>query len=312
MSVRVRPWAPLNSKKGLFTILFSLQYMLMKNIGPFKLYTKKPNDIKYGKIYYMEVLLPILYSKKRIVRVYLPENYNKNKKYPVLFMADGQNIVDKYTSAYGAWDIDVHQHNLIKEKYPSFIVVGIDCPINPIHRALEYSFPFMKMNPQEEGKELTKSSLKFESHLLYKYIAEDLLPLVREYFSISNNKEDIGVGGSSMGGIFSTSLICSYPETFGFALIFSPGYFLYSKKELSNYLLSNMDKLKDHKLFFYSGNVGFESKFLKRTVDAYNLFQSHGFDDKHIHLLLDYDAEHNEPSWSLHFEDTMKFFFSKK
>ena len=107
----------------------------MEKIGPFELYTKTPNDIHYGCLYTMEVELPILYSKKRIIRVYLPENYDKNCKFPILFMADGQNIVDKFTAAFGAWSIDVHEHNLIKKGYPSFIVVGIDCPQNPVYRA---------------------------------------------------------------------------------------------------------------------------------------------------------------------------------
>ena len=79
----------------------------MRQIGPFKLYTKKPNDITWGNLYTMEVVLPVLEQKKRTVRVFLPEGYSTNKKYPVLYMADGQNIVDKYTTASGAWDIDV-------------------------------------------------------------------------------------------------------------------------------------------------------------------------------------------------------------
>ena len=132
----------------------------MSNIGPFKLYTKKPTAVKYGKVYTMEVKLPILYSKKRTVRLYVPNKLKTGEKYPVLFMADGQNAVDKYTSAFGAWDMDFHQHNLRKEGYPPFIIVGIDCPYNPSHRALEYSFPFFKMDDKEEGCELNKLNLK--------------------------------------------------------------------------------------------------------------------------------------------------------
>ena len=56
----------------------------MENFGPFKLYTKVPNDIHYGKLYTTEVELPIIYSKKRTVRVYLPEDFDEHKKYPPL------------------------------------------------------------------------------------------------------------------------------------------------------------------------------------------------------------------------------------
>ena len=283
----------------------------MNKIGPFQLYTKTPNDINYGSIYTMKVELPIIYSKKRIVRVYIPEDFDENKKYPVLFMADGQNIVDKYTSAYGAWSIDVHQHRLLKKGYPSFIVVGIDCPRNPKHRALEYSFPFMHIYPNDNDEDLFAPELKFESHMLYEYIAHELLPLVRQYFPISDDRKDIGAGGSSMGGIFALSLIASYPEIFGFSLIFSPGLFLYPAKKVKEFIDEALPKFDDHKLYFYCGNVGFESKFLKRTVDTFNYLKSHGGNHKNIHLLIDHNADHNEASWSKHFEQAIKFWFKK-
>ena len=284
----------------------------MTNIGPFKLYTKKPTTVKYGKVYTMEVKLSVLYSKKRIVRVYVPNNLKEGQKYPVIVMADGQNAVDRHTSAYGDWEMDYHQHRLLKEKCPPFIIVGIDCPYNSAHRALEYSFPFMKMDDKEEGCELNKLNLKFESHLLYKYIAEELLPLVREYFPITDDPRYVCAAGSSMGGIFSTSLLCEYPDVFGFGLIFSPGYFLYPKKKVKDYILNGMPKLVDHKMVFYSGNTGFEAKFLQRTIDVYNQFKSNGFDEHHIHLIVDEEADHNEASWSKHFEEAIKFWFGKK
>ena len=59
----------------------------MQNIGPFKLYTKKPNDIHYGKIYTTEVELPVLYSKKRTVRVYIPEDFDGVMGVPITFLS---------------------------------------------------------------------------------------------------------------------------------------------------------------------------------------------------------------------------------
>ena len=282
----------------------------MNRIGPFQLYTKTPNDIHFGKLYTMDVELPVLYSNKRTIRVYLPDDFDESKKYPILIMADGQNIVDKYTSAFGAWSIDIHEHNLIKEGYSSFIVVGIDSPKNYIHRALEYSFPFLEIETKDTG-EFNKDGLEFESHLLYRYIAKELLPLIRKHFPISEDRNYIGVGGSSMGGVFALSLLTSYPEEFGFALIFSPGNFLYSPEKLKEYLDQSVSKLTDHKLFFYSGNVGFESNFLQRTISCYEYYKSKGLDKNHLALLTDLNAEHNEASWSKHFEEAIRFWFQK-
>ena len=279
-----------------------------KQIGPFKLYEKKPNDICYGAIYTLEVDLPLLYYKRRTVRVFLPEDFDPNNSYPVLFMSDGQNIVDRYTSAYGAWEIDKRQHELLEQGGRSFIVVGIDCPKGPIERAIEYSFPFLAIKNWEEGSYEKNKNLKFESHMLYKYIAEELFPLIKELFPISNKREEIACAGSSMGGVYALSLLLSYPNIFGCALCFSPGYFLYDKDEVRQYVDSRVNYLdENHILFFYSGNVGFEERFLEDTERMYEYFISRGFSKEKVGLLVDKQAEHNEYCWSLHFNEAIKF-----
>ena len=280
---------------------------MKEKIGPFTLYKKLPNDINYGYIYTMEVSLPLPFYKKRTVRVYLPEDFSFDKEYPLLVMSDGQNIVDKYTSAYGAWEIDKREHELLIEGFKSFIVVGIDCPKGPIERAYEYSFPHLRIQNWESGNYQKVYSIKCYSHQLYEYIAKELLPSVKKYFPISKNRSDIACGGSSMGGVFALSLITSYPDEFGVALCFSPGYFLYDEIEVKNYMDEKMKNFDlDHKLFFYSGNVGFEHQFLKDTKGMYNYFLSLGF-NKNVSLLIDLEAEHNEYCWSKHFAEAIKF-----
>ena len=277
------------------------------NIGPFKLYTKQPNDICYGHIYTLKVKLPLPFYKERIIRVYLPEDFDENKKYPLLIMSDGQNIVDRYTSAYGAWEIDKRQHELLLEGYKSFIVVGIDCPKGPIERAIEYSFPNLSIINWESGHYSKSKKDIHYSHLLYEYIAKQLLPLIREHFPISDKREDIACGGSSMGGVFALSLITSYPELFGVALCFSPGYFLYDKNEVRHYMDESMTRFdKNHKLFFYTGCVGFEEAFIEDTKAMYQYFIDKGF-NKNVDLQIDLEAEHNEYCWSMHFPEAIRF-----
>ena len=168
----------------------------------------------------------------------------------------------------------------------------------------------MKMDPKEEGKDLNELNLRFESHLLYKYIALELLPLVRQHFPIEEDKKFVGAGGSSMGGIFSLSMVLSYPDLFGYGLVFSPGIFLYSKSKVRKYFDETLPKLSDHKFYFYSGNTGFESKFLERTVSSYRYFKKHLSADN-VHLLKDLEADHNEASWSKHLEEAIKFWLTK-
>ena len=47
--------------------------------------------------------------KHRLVRVYLPSTYdfsNPDKRFPSLYMLDGKNLFDDYTSFVGEWHID--------------------------------------------------------------------------------------------------------------------------------------------------------------------------------------------------------------
>ncbi len=69
-----------------------------------------------------EIEAPQLQTKKKIW-VYLPLNYEKsNKKYPVIYMHDAQNLFDKEASFAGEWNIDETLDSL-KAKV---IVIGIE------------------------------------------------------------------------------------------------------------------------------------------------------------------------------------------
>ena len=89
-------------------------------------------------------------NKTRKIRVWTPSSYDPNgtKRYPVLYMHDGQNLFDKYTSFAGEWGIDESIEALIESKgIDGFIVVGID---NGSDRMIEYT-PNWGDTPEMEG-----------------------------------------------------------------------------------------------------------------------------------------------------------------
>ena len=277
-----------------------------KRIGPFKLYEGEPNDIQFGCLYTMDVILPVPNCKKRTVRVYLPEGYSKNKKYPVLYMMDGQNIVDKYTTAYGAWDIDVRQNELRKEGVEPFIVVGIDCPkVGYIFRVQEYTLQHVKILKKYAGKNEDKEPY---SEVYMDYIVNEIKPIVDQYFSTRQEKEYTGIGGSSMGGIAAFNFGTIHRDTFGFALCFSPAFHLYNKKELYEYVNSlNINPNGLGIFFFYTGDVEFEHLFLRPTIDMYQYFRKQGFDHDQVSLVVDASKAHCEAAWSEHFPEAIRF-----
>ena len=109
-------------------------------IGNFKRYIGNPSTMKYGYYYQSIFNLPFSKESKRMVRVWLPEDYdfnNPDNRYPVIYMSDGQNLVDRYLSAYGEWELDKVVHQLKLEGIKGCIAVGLDCPKEPEERTQE-------------------------------------------------------------------------------------------------------------------------------------------------------------------------------
>ena len=94
------------------------------------------NIVKISKL----ELVPL--GLKRDLKVYLPSTYDKypNRKFPVIYMHDGQNSIDPSTSAFGKeWGVDETIETLIKRKQSDgFVVVAIPCHCKD--RNLEYNF----------------------------------------------------------------------------------------------------------------------------------------------------------------------------
>ncbi|MEO6719742.1 MAG: alpha/beta hydrolase-fold protein [Ferruginibacter sp.] len=76
-------------------------------------------------------------NRTRRISLYLPPGYATSKKrYPVLYMQDGQNIFDEYTAAFGEWAADECLDSMVKNGKPACIIVGID---NGPSRMTEYN-----------------------------------------------------------------------------------------------------------------------------------------------------------------------------
>jgi len=67
------------------------------------------------------------YVNARNIDVWLPEDYNDNKKYAVLYMQDGQGLYDAdITWNHQSWEVDDVITKLVREhKIKDVIVVGI-------------------------------------------------------------------------------------------------------------------------------------------------------------------------------------------
>jgi enterochelin esterase-like enzyme len=70
---------------------------------------------------------PSKYVAARNIDIWLPANYNPNKKYAVLYMHDGQNLYDSNTTwNHQSWDVDDVLDKLMQaQTIQDVLVVGI-------------------------------------------------------------------------------------------------------------------------------------------------------------------------------------------
>jgi len=143
-------------------------------------------------------------GNSRPVIVLLPPGYREEteRRYPVLYMHDGQNLFDASTSFIGAeWGVDEAANRLIEEgQIEPLIIVGI---YNTSNRAYEYT-PVADSSRGEGGG----------AELYADFIINDLKPFIDENYRTKPDRANTGVMGSSLGGICSLYLGWEHRDVF--------------------------------------------------------------------------------------------------
>ncbi len=281
-----------------------------KKIGPFRLDEHKPTTMKYGTYYDAVMELPFaLKSKKRHIRVWLPEGYdpkNKKQRYPVIYMSDGQNLVDRHLSAYGDWQLDKAAHRLIKDKKAlPFIAVGIDCPKIPEERAAELCPPYQ---PDRKFGDRKGQYAKPYGDKYVDYIADELKPLIDKLFL--TDPKNAAIGGSSMGGIMAFYAYMRRPEVFSFSLSFSPAFFLYGKRHWKE-IVNELGIPKKGKIYFFCGGEELDELLLPQTYETFAQLKGMGMGVDRLRLGIDSHRIHHESAWSDWLYPALSFWFEE-
>lgn len=280
--------------------------MVPEKFDNFIRYTHKKTTMKYGYYYDAIFDLPFAKENKRHIRVWLPENYdfsNPSKRFPVLYMSDGQNLVNKYLTKFGDWELDKVIHNLKLNNLPTPILVGVDCPKDEIERVLELNPPYPSDSSQRFNIEHGYGN-KFLD-----FIVLILKPIIDELFFTRKEKEYTGIGGSSMGGIMAFYGYFYHPETFSFSLSFSPAFLLYRTNTWKNILkeLTKNRKPNDGKLYIYTGGEGFESHFVSNVLLTSRFLKKEGYKPSSFACVLDSRQIHHESAWNKYSYDALSF-----
>ena len=163
-------------------------------------------------------------GRTRRVWLYLPPGYaSSTRRYPVLYLQDGQNVFDASTSFAGEWGIDETLDSLRARGDSGAIVVAVDN--GGTHRLDEYD-PWKSTNPQYGGG---------EGDAYVDFLAHTLKPYVDAHYRTRPDRAHTGVLGSSMGGLIALYAALKYPRVFGRAGVFSCACWI-AKPQLLDYV----------------------------------------------------------------------------
>lgn len=236
----------------------------------------------------------------RDVTVYLPPGYEEQpeRRFPVLYMHDGQNLFDPRTSFVPGrtWQVaETADATIQAGEVEPLIVVGI---ANTGDRRLaEYT-------PTHDWKMGGGEANKYGELLV-----EELLPFIAARYRVLAGAENTGLGGSSLGGLVTVYLGLKYPQIFGKLAVLSPSVW-WNHKAIVGYVNEKAPRLRRHPRMWL--DVG-EAEG-KRTMSDADLLarrlQTIGWrPDVDLHYEHIPGGTHDEAAWAQRVGPMLRFLF---
>ncbi len=235
--------------------------------------------------------IPELIRTRRVAALLPHDYYETDRRYPVLYLQDGQNLFDDH-APYGSWGVDKQLAVLAERGMGDLIVVAIDHAEN--ERMSEFTPSFRTKLGRGEGRTYVK------------FLAETLKPYVDGAFRTLSGPEHTAIGGSSLGGLISIYAGILYPRVYDRLMIFSPS--LWVTPEIPFRLMKLTEKFRG-RVYLYGGEA--ESKNMvpnMRRFQAELIAQTGG---QHLDIRLEIDplGQHNEARWGKEFPKAVEWLF---
>ena len=220
-------------------------------------------------------------AQKRAAYVYLPKAYDGKKRFPVLYLFDGQTAFFDETSPFGD---SLRMGEALDRLNASLIVVAVDC--DEKDRLTEYSpFAFVSPYGSSEGK----------GTVYMDWLINKFKPMIDENYLTLPARDHTYIAGSSMGGLITVFAICRYPEIFAGGAALSPSLWVAPeacakmvaeaewKQAPSLYLDYGTKELKSHGEWQRQGLTAcFEALIKKNVAFTFRLIEG---------------GKHSEKSW---------------
>ncbi|HUC29353.1 MAG TPA: alpha/beta hydrolase-fold protein [Candidatus Acidoferrum sp.] len=248
-----------------------------------------------------------IFHNTRFVRVWLPPEYddavNAGRRYPVLYLNDGQNLFEAAASFTGVeWQVDETADRLIREgAIPPLIIVGLD---NAARNRMREYMPHRSLHPM---------LLRGQGSRYPDFLTKEIMPFIARSYRVAPGPENLGLGGSSLGALISLYTAAARPGLIGRLLLESPSLWASNRQMIRS---SRDVRNWPQRVYLAAGTAEAGREDRNRSVvddvrELAAILGRAGLDDKRLRLVIEEGANHHESSWARRFPEALRFLFQR-
>jgi predicted alpha/beta superfamily hydrolase len=243
-------------------------------------------------------------KRNKRLRIILPKDYHSSKlKYQVLYMHDGQNLIDPSPYSNHSWEvIDAI------DRYNSLLVVGIDH--SDEFRMMEYS-NYLHNSAIKHLKRMNIENIHPQANEYGRFIVEEVKPFIDSTFRVETDNTNTYIAGSSCGGNISLYLGLKYQDVFSCIGAFSPAYYIIKKGFYD--FLDDLELNQNMKIYYDVGTEenGFFSKIYLKEHKLFDEYIKKKLPQSQLLGVIDKGAKHSEEFWAKRFTGFVEFCLKK-
>ena len=172
---------------------------------PVETYEKREN-VEYGTVHHVTYFSTTTNSERGF-NIILPPNYSEDKKYPLIFLLHG---------------IFGNEHVLIDDANNKIVEILGNLKADGKAKEMIMVLPNMyaTSDPNMQPSFDPKSVLPYDNFI--NDLVNDLLPYIREHYSVLTDRDNQAIAGFSMGGRETLFIGLSRPDIFGYVCAIAP------------------------------------------------------------------------------------------
>jgi predicted alpha/beta superfamily hydrolase len=230
--------------------------------------------------------------------VYLPPRYHEQpeRRFPVLYMHDGQNLFDGATSFVPGMDWHVGH------TADDFILTGA---VQPVIIVGIYNVGKVRIHEYTPTKAPRLGGGRADRYA--KFLIQEVMPFIQQEYRVLSDPRVTGMGGSSLGGLVSLYLGLKHPQIFGRLAALSPS--LWWNQRMIHRFAAAAPVEPRPRIWLDIGTK--EGPRIVHDVEEFRdvLLQKGWQLGRDLHYQRIEGAEHNEAAWALRVGPFLQFLY---